>query len=113
MFTIHIKMHIDRLAGEKTVELAKQPKPVPEREAAVANTDSPAQTMPPITAKVNIKQEYRRGKIDERNRKILSKYRKLLKQRPGMSDVWYSRQLSSLEISHGLDAETIRKIIRD
>ncbi len=27
MFTIGIKIHIDRLAGEKTLELAKQPKP--------------------------------------------------------------------------------------
>jgi len=27
-FTIHIKLHIDRLADEKTVELAKKPNPV-------------------------------------------------------------------------------------
>jgi hypothetical protein len=72
MFTIHIKIHIDRLADEKTVELAKQPKSVPEAKAAVAQTDLPAQMTPiqSVPAKVNVKQEYRRVKIDERNRKI-------------------------------------------
>lgn len=114
MFTIHIKMHIDRVAGEKTVELAKQPKPAPEREAAVANTGASPEPEPPrISAKVNIKQEYRKGKIDERNRKIQSEFRKLQKRKPGMSDVWYSQQLANSEIGGDLGPETIRKIIRD
>jgi hypothetical protein len=114
MFTIHVKMHIDRLAGEKTVELAKQPKPSPEPKAAVAITDASAQTNPGqgAPANLNVNQEYRKGKIEERNRKIVSEFRKLRKRKPGNSGVWYSLQLATLEVAGGLDAETIRKIIR-
>jgi hypothetical protein len=114
MFTIHIKMHIDRLAGQKIVELAKQTKSAPEPEPEVAHVDGPAQTNPAqgTPAKVNVKQEYRKGKIDERNRRIRSEFRKLKKRKPGMPNTWYSQQLSNLEIVGGLDAETIRKIIR-
>jgi hypothetical protein len=110
MFTTHIQMHVDRLAGEKVVELAKQPKPAPEPKAQVA----PAQTNPgqdPPT-KVNVSQEYRKRKTHERNKKIQSEFRKLEKRRPGMSTVWYSQQLANSEIAGGLDSETIRKIIR-
>jgi hypothetical protein len=114
MFTIRIKMHIDWLADRKTVELAKQVKPAPEAKAAVASTDFSAQTMPMQgnPAKASVRQQYRRIKIDDRNRKIQSEFRKLEKRRPGMSNVWYSQQLANSEIAGGLDAETIRKIIR-
>jgi hypothetical protein len=37
------------------------------------------------------------------------KYRSLRKQRPNMSDVWYSQQIAKADIQHGRDAETIRK----
>jgi hypothetical protein len=113
MFTIHVKIHIDRLAGQKIVELAKQPKPAPEPKTE-AHTDGPAQTYPGqgTPAKVNVALAYRKRKIHERNRKIQSEFRKLEKRRPGMSNSWYSKQLSDLEIAAGLDAETIRKIIR-
>lgn len=115
MFTIHVKMQIDRLAGEKTVELAKQPKSAPVVKAEVANTDASAQrnSTQDVSAKVNINQAYRKRKIDERNRKIRSEFKKLEKRRPGMSNVWYSQQLAGSEIACGLDVETIRKIIRD
>lgn len=36
-------------------------------------------------------------------------YRALKKQRPGMSDVWYSQQIAKLEIGQKSRAETIRK----
>jgi hypothetical protein len=115
MFTIHVKMSIDQLAGDKIVELAKQPKPVPEPKAEVAHTDGSAQTNPEqgTPAKVNVTQAYRKRKIDERNRKIRSEFRKLRKRKPGMSSTWYSQRLSNLEIADGLNEETIRKIIRD
>jgi hypothetical protein len=114
MFTIQVKMHIDRLAGEKTVELAKQPKPAPESKAEIANSDASAQTNPgqDASSKVNVNKEYRKRKTDERNRKIRSEFRKLEKRKPGMSTVWYSQQLANSEIAGGLDSETIRKIIR-
>jgi hypothetical protein len=114
MFIIHVKMHIDGLAGEKIVELAKQPKPVPEPRTEVAHADGPAQMYPGQRAPVkgNVTLAYRKRKINERNRKIQSEFRKLEKRKPGMSNSWYSKQLSDLEIAGGLNAETIRKIIR-
>jgi hypothetical protein len=114
MFTIQVKTFIDRLAGEKTVEFAKQPKPALEPRAKVADTDASAQMNPgqDTWAKMNVKQEYRRRKTDERNRKIRSEFKRLEKRRPGMSGVWYSQQLANSEFADGLDAETIRKIIR-
>ena len=33
----------------------------------------------------------------------------LRKQRPNMSDVWYSQQIAKQDIAAGRDAETIRK----
>lgn len=38
-------------------------------------------------------------------------YRMLKKNRPNMTDVWYSQQIARLEIARGRDAETIRKQI--
>jgi len=36
-------------------------------------------------------------------------YRALKQRRPGMSDVWYSQQISKMDIAEGKSAETIRK----
>jgi|SRR5579862_1043110 len=36
-------------------------------------------------------------------------YRALRKRRPGMSDVWYARQIAKQRIAAGCDADTIRK----
>lgn len=38
-----------------------------------------------------------------------AEYRALKKRRPEMSDVWYSRQITKMEIAGGRSAETIRK----
>jgi len=115
MFTIGIKIFIDRLAGEKTVEIAKQPKPAPETHSAVLHTAAPSEPESEQSSpvKVNVRQDYRKLKIEERNRKIRSAHKNLMKRKPGESSVWYSQQLSKLEIAADLDAETIRKIIRD
>ena len=36
-------------------------------------------------------------------------YRKLKREKPGMSDVWCSQQIAKMDIAEGRDAETIRK----
>ena len=112
-FTIHVKIQIDRRAGEKTVELAKQPKPAPQPKTEIANSNAaPQMNSAQSTPNLTVKQEYRKRKTEERNRKIRSEFKKLEKRKPGMSGMWYSQQLANSEIAAGLDAETIRKIIR-
>jgi len=39
-------------------------------------------------------------------------YRAVAKERPDMSDVWYSRQIAKLSIAKNRAAETIRKYMR-
>ncbi|OLP05880.1 hypothetical protein [Rhodoferax antarcticus] len=39
-------------------------------------------------------------------------YRAVAKERPAMSDVWYSRQIAKLPIAKNRDAETIRKYMK-
>jgi hypothetical protein len=39
-------------------------------------------------------------------------YRALKQRRPGMSDVWYSREIAKMEIAQGSRAETIRKHLK-
>lgn len=119
LFTIHIQMHIDRLAAEKTVEFAKNAKPVLESKPEIANTGAATSPMPKAEqvtqAKVTpnrVSQESGKRKTLARNRKIRSEFRSLVVRRPGMSKVWYSQQLATSPISGGLDSETIRKIIR-
>jgi hypothetical protein len=36
-------------------------------------------------------------------------YRALRREKPGMSDVWYSQKIAKMPVAKGLDAETIRK----
>ena len=36
-------------------------------------------------------------------------YRKLKRDKPGNTDVWYSLQIAKMDIANGRDAETIRK----
>lgn len=36
-------------------------------------------------------------------------YRELQRKRPGMSGVWYSKQIAKTDIAQGRDSETIRK----
>lgn len=36
-------------------------------------------------------------------------YRALRREKPGMSDVWYSQKIAKMDIVHGRDAETVRK----
>ena len=68
-----------------------------------------AMTADPRYTPTNARREA--GKLDTQARyeDWRKAYRKLKKQRPNMSDVWYSRQIAKLEIATGRDAETIRK----
>ncbi len=113
-FSLHIEVQIKKLAGEESVKLAKQPTPTPAHDPAVKSADRPPQGAPVELPqeKLKVRREYRKLKLEERNKRMRLEFKRLEKRKPGMSMVWYSQQLSKGEISDGLDAETIRKIIR-
>lgn len=113
MFTIHIKIRIDDLANDETVKLAKQPKPDSEKPADSVRTDLRDQEAKSPSSFLNVKKAYRKLKTAERNRKIVAEFQRLEKMKPNKPSVWYSEQLAKSEVAAGLDAETIRKIIRN
>jgi hypothetical protein len=57
----------------------------------------------------NAKREARKLDTQAMYESWQKEYRKLVKKRPNMSDVWYSQQIAKMEIAKGRDAETIRK----
>ena len=62
----------------------------------------------PITA---TQVRYESRKLDTRKKSLLLQkaYRALKRERPGMSDVWYARQIARSDVGGGLSPDTIRK----
>ena len=62
----------------------------------------------PITA---TQVRYESRKLDTRKKHLLLQkvYRALKRERPGMSDVWYARQIAKSDLGGGLSPDTIRK----
>ena len=56
-----------------------------------------------------IRREARKQTTEARDEALRKAYLKLKRDRPGWSDVWYSRRIAKLEVAGGLSAETIRK----
>lgn len=54
---------------------------------------------------------YESRKLDTRKKNLLLQkvYRALKRERPGMSDVWYARQIAKSDLGGGLSPDTIRK----
>lgn len=112
-FAIHIKLHIDRLADEETVELAKKPKSASTPKTLIREPELGSLFTEPEKPAPNVKREFRKLKTAERNKKIVAEFKKLKLRKPDESDVWYSKQLSKSPTAAGLNEETIRKIIRN
>ena len=58
------------------------------------------------------RREARKLATRARDQAIRKAYRKLKRERPGMSDVWYAQQLAKRTIGGGLSPETIRKKLK-
>jgi len=57
----------------------------------------------------NVKREARKLQTQARHEAWRKAYRGWQRKHPGMSDLWYSRQIAKMKIADGCDAETIRK----
>ena len=60
-----------------------------------------------------IRRNARSLEIRERDKALQKVYQKLKRDRPDMSDVWYSRQIARRNLGSGLSAETIRKKMKE
>jgi hypothetical protein len=60
----------------------------------------------------NARLEVRKLKTQARHERWRKEYRALKRRRPGMSDVWYSREIAKMDIALGRNAETIRKHLK-
>ena len=60
-----------------------------------------------------IRRSARSLEIRERDKALQRVYQKLKRDRPDMSDVWYSRQIARRNLGSGLSAETIRKRMKE
>lgn len=57
----------------------------------------------------NARREARKLKTQTLHKSWQKALRSVRKERPGMSDVWYSQQIAKMDIAQGRNAETIRK----
>jgi hypothetical protein len=60
----------------------------------------------------NARREVRKLQTSAMYREWQKAYRDLQRQRPNMSDVWYSQQIAKQPLAKGRDAETIRKHLK-
>ena len=63
---------------------------------------------PPLTA-TRIRREARKLDTQERHKTLQKAYRTLKREKPGMSDLWYARQIARSGLGGGLRPGTIRK----
>jgi hypothetical protein len=117
-YVVHLEVKLRKTAGEKALELAK--KPIPTHTEA-ADRDSPQQNLSNSAAMVqqqidhatipvrSVRREARKLDTQSMHENWRREYRKLKKNRPNMSDVWYSQQIAKLAIANERSAETIRK----
>jgi hypothetical protein len=104
-YVLHLEIQLDKVAGQAAVQLAKQPKPVPTDAVDSSLSQSGDNRHKPTTAR----REARKLGTQAKYKSWQREYRSLKKNRPDMSDVWYSQQIAKMVIGKGSSAETIRK----
>ena len=68
-----------------------------------------ATTADPRHTPTTLKREARKLKTKDMYEDWQKAYRKMRRDKPGYSDVWYSRKIAKMDSAQGRDAETIRK----
>jgi hypothetical protein len=111
-YVLHLEVKLRRAAGDAALALAKQPRPVEtstprnsSREERPATTGTRGNGYTPNSAR----REARKLDTETKYASWQKAYRRLMKSRPGKSDVWYSQQIAKMDIAKGSNPETIRK----
>ncbi len=71
-----------------------------------------ATTADPRYTPSELKREARKLETQAMHAGWQKEYRKMKRDKPGKTDVWYSLQIAKMPIAHGREAETIRKNIK-
>jgi hypothetical protein len=101
-YVLSLEGIVSRLVGERAVQLAKRPIAVSKPEIRTPDAN--------LGQKVtHVRREARKLQTKTIHTKWQQEYRHLTKIRPGMSDLWYSRQIAKGPIANGRRPETIRK----
>jgi chromatin remodeling complex protein RSC6 len=115
-YVIHLEVKLRTAAGDAALALAKQPRAVEtstsgngSREERPATTATTGNRYTPN----NARREARKLDTEAKYASWQKAYRRLLKNRPNMSDVWYSQQIAKMDIAKGSSPETIRKNMRN
>jgi hypothetical protein len=117
-YALHVEVKLRKAAGACALELAKRPIPT---QTHGADSGSPQQNPSNPEAIIgqhtdhatspakSVRREARKLDTQAMHESWRREYRKLKKNRPGMSDVWYSQRIAKLAIANDRSAETIRK----
>ena len=109
-YVLHLEIRVHEAAGAAALELAKNPAPVdavPESSPLIPNAGPTIAIDRPIIP--SARREVRMADSQARYKRWQKKYRELKKDRPEMSDVWFSQQIARLGIAEGHSPNTIRK----
>jgi hypothetical protein len=109
-YALRLESQIQAAAGQMAVEWAKE-RGIVESAPQVAG---PVKTHPgnSVPKASTSRQQLRKLATQARYRKWQTEYRRLVRRRPDMSDVWYSQQIAKTDIADGSSPETIRKHMR-
>lgn len=108
LYVRHLERKLRKAAGDAALELAKQPPPIPLNRPSEEFFRAP---MPVVqgTSPNSARREARKLNTQAMYKTWQKEFRRLQKDRPDMSAVWYSQQIAKLAIAKGSSAETIRK----
>jgi len=94
-FVLHLENVLKNSVGEAHLRVAKEgpkPQPAPEKRDAT-----------------NARREARKLDTQAKYKSWQKEYRRLKKDRPGMSDVWYSQKIASMDVAKDSSPDTIRR----
>ena len=105
-YVLHLELFLNRAWEKITIERAKQPRATLNARIAGLKPSGEVSGRPLVHQRGGT---LRHLETQKRHEAWKQEYRKLITQRPGMSDVWYSQRIAALPIGRKASPETIRK----
>lgn len=110
--------HVEQIEAEDFAEIGSTVNPREEAQAANAFNDG-VHVQPSVSANEprkspgsTVRREARKLATQSMRKEWQKEYRAIAKQRPNMSEVWYSKHIAKLPIAKNRDASTIKKYMK-